>query len=111
MPLKSESLAQGVMVEPYTHLVFFFMSSAVAAAQMSEKVARPPPAQIEQTSYGIRATAGSEVLEVTVCADSVIHVVVTAPSAPASPRSWMFDSQQACLERHSRLLRTRKRPV
>ena len=79
-------------------LFFFFMSSAMAAAQMpGQKAPGPPPAQIEQTSYGIRATAGSEVLEVTVCADSVIHVVATpAPSAPASPRPWMFDSQQAC---------------
>ena len=74
--------------EPHAHPVFFFISSSVADAQMpGQKAAGPPPAQIEQTSHGIRATAGSEVLEVTVCADSVIHVVATPePSAPASPR-------------------------
>jgi hypothetical protein len=38
---------------------------------------------------GLRATAGREVLEVTVCTDSVIHVVATPePSAPAAPRPW-----------------------
>ena len=57
----------------------------------------PPPAQVEQTSHGIRATAGSEVLEVTVCSDSVIHVVATPePSAPATPRPWMLDAQRSC---------------
>ncbi|MGA8744075.1 MAG: hypothetical protein WB561_22980, partial [Terracidiphilus sp.] len=67
-------------------------------AQMpGQKAPGPPPAQIEQTSHGIRATAGREVLEVTVCSDSVIHVVATpVPSAPASPRPWMLDAQQAC---------------
>ena len=79
-------------------LFLFFATSSMANAQMpGQKAPGPPPAQIEQTSHGIRATAGSEVLEVTVCADSVIHVVATpAPSAPASPRPWMLDAQQAC---------------
>ena len=59
-----------------------------------QKAPGPPPAQIEQTSYDIRATAGSEVIEVDVCADSMIHVAATpAASAPASPRPWMLDAQ------------------
>src|ERR1039457_6215600 len=79
-------------------LFLLFVPSSMANAQMpGQKAPGPPPAQIEQTSHGIRATAGSEVLEVTVCADSVIHVVATpVPSAPASPRPWMLDAQQAC---------------
>ena len=79
-------------------LFLFFATSSMANAQMpGQKAPGPPPAQIEQTSHGIRATAGSEVLEVTVCADSVIHVVATpGPSAPVSSRPWMLDAQQAC---------------
>jgi hypothetical protein len=47
-----------------------------------QKAPGPPPAQVEQTSHGIRSTAGNEVLEVTVCTDSVIHIVATPePSA------------------------------
>src|ERR1017187_5317817 len=69
----------------------------VAAQMPGQKAAGPSPAQIEQTSHGIRATAGNEVLEVTVCSDSVIHVVATPePSAPASPRPWMLDQKQSC---------------
>ena len=65
----------------------------IPAQMPGQKAPGPPPAQVEQTSHGIRATAGSEVLEVTVCTDSVIHVVATPePSAPASPRPWMLDA-------------------
>ena len=79
-------------------LFLFFMTPLMADAQMpGQKAPGPPPAQVEQTSRGIRATAGSEVLEVTVCSESVIHVVATPePSAPVSPRPWMLDAQQAC---------------
>src|ERR1019366_3435830 len=41
----------------------------VAAQMPGQKAPGPPPAQVEQTSHGIRATAGNEVLEVTVCTD------------------------------------------
>jgi len=42
----------------------------------------PRPAQVEQTSHGLRATAAGS-SRVTVCTDSVLHVVATAePSAP-----------------------------
>jgi alpha-D-xyloside xylohydrolase len=62
-----------------------------------QKVPGPPPAQVEQTSHGLRVTAGKEVVEVTVCAGSVIHDVATPePSAPAAPRPWMLDAQQSC---------------
>lgn len=79
-------------------LFLFFATSSMANAQMpGQKAPGPPPEQIAQTSHGLRATAGREVLDVTVCSDSVIHVVATPePSAPASPRPWMLDAQQAC---------------
>src|ERR1019366_7069990 len=79
--------------------VLLILSGTVGiAAQMpGQNAPGPPPAQVEQTSHGIRATAGNEVLEVTVCTASVIHVVATPePSAPASPRPWMLDAQQSC---------------
>ncbi len=79
-------------------VILLLAASTMTAAQMpGQKAPGPPPAQVEQTSHGIRATAGREVLEVTVCTDSVIHVVATPePSAPASPRPWMLDAQQSC---------------
>jgi len=73
-------------------------ASTIATAQMpGQKAPGPPPEQIEQTSHGIHATAGSEVLEITVCSDLVIHVVASpGPSAPTTPRPWMLDAEQSC---------------
>lgn len=79
-------------------LFLLFVISLLADAQMpGQKAPGPPPAQVEQTSHGIRAIAGSEILDVAVCADLVIHVVATPEaSTTASPRPWMLDAQQAC---------------
>jgi alpha-D-xyloside xylohydrolase len=79
-------------------IVLLVAAASFAAAQMpGQKVQGPPPALVEQTTHGIRATAGKEILEVTVCADAVIHVVATPePSAPTAPRPWMLDAQQSC---------------
>ena len=84
--------------EPMSAVVLLLAASTIATAQMPGQTAPGlPPAHVEQTSRGIRATAGSEVLEVTVCTDSVIHVVATPePSATASPRPWMLDAPQSC---------------
>ena len=95
-------------------LFLFFATSSMANAQMpGQKAPGPPPAQIEQTSHGIRATAGSEVLEVTVCSDSVIHVVATPEACRPSVAAPVDARCPAGLsrERRSRLRRTRRRPV
>jgi len=79
-------------------LCLLLAAPPMTTAQMpGQKAPGPPPAQIEQTSHGIRATAGREVLEVTVCTDSVVHVVATPePAAPAAPRPWMLEARQSC---------------
>jgi alpha-D-xyloside xylohydrolase len=62
-----------------------------------QKAPGPPPAEFEQSHHGLRATVGREVLIVTACTDSVIHVVATIePSAPPSPRPWMLDASESC---------------
>ncbi|MGA7312589.1 MAG: hypothetical protein WBX22_01340, partial [Silvibacterium sp.] len=79
-------------------LCLLFPISPVATAQMpGQKAPGPPPAQIDQTSHGFRATAGKEVVMVTACTDSVIHIVAMPdPSVSESPRPWMLDAQQSC---------------
>lgn len=79
-------------------VVFLFSAIPSIQAQMpGQDAPGPPPAQVEQTSRGFRATAAGEVLEVTVCTDSVIHLVATPePASAASPRPWMLDAQQSC---------------
>jgi alpha-D-xyloside xylohydrolase len=72
-------------------------ASSVSAQMPGQKAPGLPPAQIEQTNHGFSATAGKEVLTVTACTDSVIHVVATPnPSATMSPRPWMLDATQSC---------------
>jgi len=79
-------------------LFFSFVAVPMLSAQMpGQKALGPPSERVEQNSHGIRAIAGPEVLDITVCSDSVIHVVATPePSAPAAPRPWMLDPQQSC---------------
>ena len=73
-------------------------ASQISAAQMpGQKAPGPPATQTEQTSNGFRATAGKEVLTITACTDSVIHVVATPdPSFTTPPRPWMLEAQQSC---------------
>ncbi len=79
-------------------VVLIACSTVGMAAQMpGQKAAGPPPEQVEQTSHGLRAIAGQEVLSLTVCSDAVIHVVATpAPSPATSLRPWMLDARQSC---------------
>ncbi len=84
---------------PRAFSLFLFLAAEIGvSAQMpGQKVSGPPPTQAEQTSQGLRAVAGQETLQVTVCSDAVIHIVATPlPSVPTSPRPWMLDAQQSC---------------
>lgn len=82
---------------PLALFLLTWLSLAVEAQMPGQKAPGPPPAQVEQTSHGFRATAGTEVLDVTVCGDSVIHVVSTHDtSPPTAQRPWMLDEKQSC---------------
>ena len=76
-----------------------FSAFAGAAAQMpGQNTPGPGAIAAEQTHQGLHATVGAEVVDVTVCADSVIHVVTTpeAATTPPGPQPWMLDTQQSC---------------
>jgi alpha-D-xyloside xylohydrolase len=56
-----------------------------------------PPTAVERSEHGMRATVGSEVIDITVCSDSVIHVVAKPDaSTPTDPQPWMLDAGQSC---------------
>jgi alpha-D-xyloside xylohydrolase len=78
-------------------LVFALMSESAPAQMPGQSLPELPPVSAHQSDNGMHATVGSEVMEVTVCGDSVIHVV-TSPNgpAPATPQPWMLDGKQAC---------------
>jgi alpha-D-xyloside xylohydrolase len=62
------------------------------------EVPHPSAMQVVKTSAGITATNDTEALEVTVCGDSLIHVVARPVSTPASHEAqpWMLAAAQAC---------------
>ncbi len=91
-----KSLRTGVRIL-WSCLALLVAASCLSAQMPGQQAPGPPPERFEKTAQGFRATAGAEILELTVCSDSVVHVVATIePSAPASPRPWMLDAAESC---------------
>src|SRR6185437_3791763 len=82
----------------FPFMLFSLAAFLPARAQMpGQKMPGLVPIQVEQTSHGFKATAGKEVLQATVCLDSVIHVVAVPEPLDHQPaRPWMLDAQQSC---------------
>ena len=56
-----------------------------------------PPIAVTQAASGLHATVGPETVDLTVCSDSVIHVVTTPDGArDTSPRPWMLSPSESC---------------
>ncbi len=76
----------------------FLVAAATGFAQMpGQKLPGLAAITVEQTGHGLRAHVGQEVVDVTVCGDSVIHVVAW-PEGPAQehPKPWMLEEKEAC---------------
>jgi alpha-D-xyloside xylohydrolase len=55
------------------------------------------PVAAQQSEHGFHATVGSEVLDVTVCGSSVIHVLAKPDTAAqAGQKPWMLDQSHSC---------------
>jgi alpha-D-xyloside xylohydrolase len=82
----------------FAFIVLSLASCVSGGAQMpGQKLPGLMRFRVEQTSHGIKATAGKEVLEATVCSDSVIHVVTLPEPLDRQPaRPWMLDERQSC---------------
>ena len=83
--------------------VLFLASAGIlpvsAAGQMATgEVPVPSAMKVSQSPVGLTAQNDHEVLEVTVCSDSLVHVVARPVGTPAStdPRPWMLPTAQAC---------------
>ena len=56
-----------------------------------------PPVTAAQSAHGLHGTVGRESVDITVCTESVIHVVTTPDGVPdTSPKPWMLASAQSC---------------
>jgi len=79
-------------------ILLLLTGASGAAAQMpGQNLPGMETIAAEQSEHGIHATMGSEVLDVVVCSDSVIHVVAK-PNAEAKSgqKPWMLDASQSC---------------
>jgi alpha-D-xyloside xylohydrolase len=81
---------------PVLLALFSTASSAISQMPGQERPGLAPVAA-QQSEHGFHATVGSEALDVTVCGDSVIHVVAKPDAAAqAAQRPWMLDASQSC---------------
>ena len=80
-------------------LVLVLGGVCAAVAQMpGQSIPDQPPVAANSSESGLTAMVGEEHLTITVCSDSVIHVVATPNGSIAndSPRPWMLDPKQSC---------------
>jgi len=80
-------------------LLAWIASNQPVLAQMpGQSTPQEPSVVVTQSEQGLQATLGDEQLAITVCGDSVIHVV-GSPSALIkndSPKPWMLDAKESC---------------
>jgi alpha-D-xyloside xylohydrolase len=79
-------------------LLFLLGLANSALSQMpGQQMPGLSPIAVQQSEHGMRATMGSEVVEVTVCGASVIHVLAKPDAeAQTGPKPWMLDASQSC---------------
>jgi alpha-D-xyloside xylohydrolase len=77
--------------------ICFFIVRAANAQMPGQQVPDQPVITVNQSDDGLRATVGDEQLAVSVCGETVIHVVATpGQSVKTSPKPWMLDPAQSC---------------
>lgn len=79
-------------------LFLLVIRSRPIAAQLSSDLPPQPQISAEGTKEGFAATIGSESLRVSVCSDSVIHVIASPvnPSPPAPEQPWLLPAAESC---------------
>jgi alpha-D-xyloside xylohydrolase len=79
-------------------ILFLLWAAHSAMAQMpGQQMPGLSPIAVQQSEHGMHATMGSEVLDITVCGGSVIHVLAKPDAAARTgQRPWMLDASQSC---------------
>src|SRR5215475_1400084 len=76
---------------------FCLLVQAVKAQMPGQQLPEQAPIAVQQSEDGFRAIVGDEQVAISVCADSVIHVVATpGRSAKVTPKPWMLDAKESC---------------
>ena len=78
--------------------VLLLVAQGSLAQMPGQKLPGLEPTTVQQSSQGMRATVGSETLDITVCAGSVIHVLARPDAtAKTGPQPWMLDPSESCV--------------
>ncbi|MDE3187749.1 MAG: DUF5110 domain-containing protein [Acidobacteriota bacterium] len=79
-------------------LLFVLAGGAASGQTITGEVPHPTSMQAERSAGGLIARNDREVLEVTVCGDSLVHVVARPLKSPppAEQKPWMLSAQDAC---------------
>ena len=85
--------------------VFFVLMAMPAwnaiTAQLSSELPPLPHISVSEAKDGLSARIGDESLHVTVCSDTVIHVVATPTDAPSNAKQpWMLPANESCPGAH-----------
>jgi len=79
-------------------LLVMALGSVVFGQMPGQSIPEQPPVAVQQVAHGMQATVGSEIVAITVCGHSVIHVMAQPnASVPAiGQQPWMLGTQQYC---------------
>jgi alpha-D-xyloside xylohydrolase len=92
------SLAERFRFAVYLALLFLFAYPSQLTAQILGKLPPLPAIGVTRAEDGLMAEIGDESLRVSVCSDSVIHVVASpkALDSVKTQQPWMLDPKQSC---------------
>ena len=92
------SLAERLLLGASVTLFCLVVYPPQLAAQILGKLPPLPPIIVTKAGDGLTAKIGDETLHISVCTDSVIHVVASPKPFDAlkSPQPWMLDPKQSC---------------
>jgi alpha-D-xyloside xylohydrolase len=79
-------------------ILFLFWTACTGMAQMpGQNLPGLEPTTVQRSQQGMRATVGSELLDIAVCSGSVIHVLGRPDAtAKSGQQPWMVDASQSC---------------
>jgi alpha-D-xyloside xylohydrolase len=79
-------------------LLLALIAPSIAHAQVpGQAIPTQPAVTVTQSPQGLNATIGQEILHLTVCSPTILHVVTRPNDTPANhPQPWLLPADQSC---------------
>jgi alpha-D-xyloside xylohydrolase len=94
---RKSASAKRIVLLP-TALFIVGMGPSTFGQMPGQSIPDLPRVIAQQSEHGIHAAMGSEAIDVTICSQSIIHVVAhpDAPPARPKPKPWLLEGDAAC---------------